>query len=65
MWYIFSFLYFAMGLTIGVVELRTRQKYEQADSNGLWWVIPVHLFFWLPLLIIYAIIVTIEQIKRL
>ena len=40
MWYIFGFLYFAMGLTIGVVELRTRQKYEPADSNRSWWVLP-------------------------
>ena len=65
MWYIFGILYFAMGLTIGVVELRTRQKYEPVDSNRSWWVLPVNLFFWLPMLIICAIVVTIEKIKKL
>ena len=65
MWYLFGILYFAIGFTIGVVELRTRQKYEPADSNRLWWVLPVHLFFWLPMLIFCTIVVTIEKIKRL
>lgn len=65
MWYLFGILYFAMGLTIGVVELRTRQKYEPADSNSSWWILPVNLFFWLPMLIFCIIVVTIEKIKRL
>lgn len=65
MWYLFGILYFAIGLTIGVVELRTRQKYEPADSNRSWWVLPVNLFFWLPMSIFCIIVVTIEKIKRL
>ena len=65
MWYLISFLYFGLGLVFGVVELRTRQQLDQISSNKSWWVVPVNLFFWLPMLIICAIVVTIEKIKRL
>ena len=65
MWYLIGFLYFGLGLTFGVVELRTRQQLDQISSNKSWWVVPVNLFFWLPMLIICAIVVCIEKIKRL
>ena len=65
MWYLFGILYFAMGLTIGVVELRSRQKYDTVDSNRYWYCVPLYLFFWLPLLLFYVVVILIEKIKKL
>lgn len=64
MWYIFGILYFAIGLTIGVAELRSRQQYLPDDSNSAWWCIPLHLFFWLPILIILLIVIIIAQFNK-
>ncbi len=64
MWYIFGILYFAIGLAIGVAELRARQQYLPDDSNKAWWCIPLHLFFWLPIIVILLIVFIIAQINK-
>lgn len=64
MWYLFGILYFVIGLTIGVAELRSRQQYLPDDSNNAWWCIPLHLFFWLPILLILLIVIIIAQFNK-
>lgn len=64
MWYLFEILYFAIGLAIGVAELRARQQYLPDDSNKAWWCIPVFLLFWLPILIILLIVFIIAQFDK-
>ena len=64
MWYLFGILYFVIGLTIGVAELRARQQYLPDDSNKAWWCIPVYLLFWLPILIILLIVIIIAQFDK-
>lgn len=64
MWYLFGILYFAIGLTIGVAELRARQQYLPNDSNKAWWCIPLYLVFWLPILLILLIIIIIAQFNK-
>lgn len=59
--YLFTFIYLLIGLAIGVVEFRLRQQYY---SNKAWWCIPLHLFLWLPIIVIILIVFIIAQFKK-
>ena len=61
--YLAIFLYLSIGLAIGITELRAIQQYLP-DDNKTWWCIPLHLFFWLPILIILLIVIIIAQFNK-
>lgn len=60
--YLFTFIYLLIGLAIGVVEFRLRQQY--LPDNSAWWCIPLHLFFWLPIIVILLIVFIIAQFNK-